>query len=420
VDKEHNAMRGKLSSDGTSAVYDNLGAVSLALKRLFWCLRWPYMPIFVTVVTRLMISAQVLASFSLQRFWGTNETGAVAASLVAGRGFASPYDASQPTAWLAPGYPFLVSLVFQIFGVHSSATTWVLIAFNTLCAAFTCAVIYFLGRKYFGELSGILGAWLWALCLQDAVMPLTMWDPSLSALLFGLAFLLIPALEHSERARTWLGAGLLAGTASLVNPALLGPAPFMAGYLVFFRQRQGRRTLGRLASAILMFVLSLLPWTIRNYQRFGEIFFVRSNFAAEVYYANLGYASHPRGPSREYQMLGEKEYLRQKEHLALGFLRHHPSDFFKHSAQRWTRFWVTPDFSMYWLLMSLLGWVGLTFAVKDLRARSLPFVFALLVFPLTYCVTLVFPKYRHPLEPVMFVLAGYAVGRHHTRGGAFI
>jgi hypothetical protein len=73
-----------------------------------------------------------------------------------------------------------------------------------------------------------------------------------------------------------------------------------------------------------------------------------------------------------------------------------------------------PNFSMYWLLMSLLCWVGLTFAVKDLRARSLPYVFALLVFPLTYCVTLVLPKYRH------FVLAGYAVGRHHTRGGAFI
>jgi 4-amino-4-deoxy-L-arabinose transferase-like glycosyltransferase len=104
-----------------------------------------------------------------------------------------------------------------------------------------------------------------------------------------------------------LGAGLLAGTASLVNPALLGPAPFIAGYLVFFRQRQDRRILGRLASAILMFVLSLLPWTIRNYQRFGEFFFVGSNFAAKVYYATLGYASHPQGPSREYQMLGEKE-----------------------------------------------------------------------------------------------------------------
>jgi Dolichyl-phosphate-mannose-protein mannosyltransferase len=415
VDKEHNAMRGKLSSDGTSAVYDNLGAVSLALKRLFWCLRCPFLPILVTVVTRLMISAEVLATFSMQSFWGTNETGTIAGSLVAGRGFTSPYDASQPTAWLAPAYPFLVSLVFRIFGVHSNTATWVLIAFNTLCSALTCAVIYLVGHMYFGEFPGILAAWVWALCLQDAVMPLTMWDTSLSSLLFGLAFLAIPVLEESDQTQVWLGAGLFAGFTTLVNPALLGPAPFIAGYLAFFRRRQGKKTLVLLAPATLMFVLVLLPWTIRNYQRFGKIFFVRSNLAAEVYYGNLGYESHPRGPSREYQQLGESEYIRQKRHLALNFLRQHPEDFFKRSVQRWAWFWVMPKFSIYWPLMSLLCWIGLAFAVKNLQARSLPFVFALLVFPIVYSVTLVFPKYRHPVVPVMFLLVGYVVGRAHEQ-----
>jgi hypothetical protein len=131
-------MLSKASPNGSSVVQDNVTSDLPALKWLLRCLRCPFLPILVTVVTRLMISAQVLATFSTQRFWGTNETGAIAASLAAGRGFASPYDASQPSAGLAPAYPYMVSVVFRMFGVHSRASTWVLIAFNTLCAAFTC------------------------------------------------------------------------------------------------------------------------------------------------------------------------------------------------------------------------------------------------------------------------------------------
>jgi hypothetical protein len=229
-------------------------------------------------------------------------------------------------------------------------------------------------------------------------------------MLFALGFVLVPALEVSEDARTWVGAGLFGGFAALVNPALVGPAPLVAGYLVYFRERQGRSSGRLLALAGAAFLLVVLPWTIRNYERFGRVMFVRSNLAAEVYYGSVSFDTHPLGPTGEYQRLGEAEYLRQKRRALWAYVWQHPGEFLRKVWGRMGQFWVMPKISIYWLVMSVFCWLGLGLA-SDIGIRSLPFVFALGVFPVTYYLTLAFPKYRHPLEPVMFVLAAYAVTR---------
>ena len=49
------------------------------------------------------------------------ETGAIAASIAAGRGFSSPVLglASGPTAWLVPIYPYLLAGIFKLFGIFT-------------------------------------------------------------------------------------------------------------------------------------------------------------------------------------------------------------------------------------------------------------------------------------------------------------
>src|SRR5256885_4764779 len=44
----------------------------------------------------------------------------IADHIVRGRGFSSPFHQDTgPTAWIAPAYPYLVSLVFLVFGSYS-------------------------------------------------------------------------------------------------------------------------------------------------------------------------------------------------------------------------------------------------------------------------------------------------------------
>ena len=53
------------------------------------------------------------------------ETGSIAHSLAAGKGYSSPYGAeSGPTAWLTPVYPLLVAGIFRIFGIESLHSFW--------------------------------------------------------------------------------------------------------------------------------------------------------------------------------------------------------------------------------------------------------------------------------------------------------
>jgi hypothetical protein len=384
--------------------------LNFLVKRLLHRLASPWLPAVITLLTRFFISAQLLRSLSPEKLL-SNETGAIAAALVDGRGFASPYHLNAPTAWLAPAYPFFLSIVFRLFGVRSAMAAWMLVLANSVFAALACYLTFLLARKYFGAATATIAAWLWALCWQSAVVPLIIWDTSVSALLVASGLLLITVLEISDDWSTWVGAGAFLGLAGLTNPALLGPVPFIGIYLAWFRKQKGRPAWSRLALATIVCGIVLLPWMIRNYQQFGRIFFIRSNFAAEIYFANVGYETHPSGPSGEYQRLGETEYLQQKREALQHSVRHHPGAFARYVMKNVWVFWTMPNDSTYWIVMSMLCFTGFALAMKALGTRSLPFGIALGVYPLTYYLTLVYPKYRHPLEPVLFVLSGYAVWR---------
>src|SRR5271155_3300550 len=59
------------------------------------------------------------------------ETGSIARSLAEGHGFSSPFGVpTGPTAWIAPLYPFLCSIVFRIFGIFSDMSGFVILLIN--------------------------------------------------------------------------------------------------------------------------------------------------------------------------------------------------------------------------------------------------------------------------------------------------
>jgi hypothetical protein len=72
------------------------------------------------------------------------------------------------------------------------------------------------------------------------------------------------------------------------------------------------------------------------------------------------------------------------------------------------RYWTTPD-PVIWSFVSLMAWSGIILALRRKRLDAFPYLIVLLMFPLVYCVTHTFPTYRHPTEPVMLLLAAYAV-----------
>ncbi len=364
-----------------------------------------------TFLLRLLVSWHLLHVTALSRYWHESEQGAIAQSILQGRGFASPYDEIQPTAWVGPIYPLVVAIAFRMLGAYSAASTYFLVALNVFFSAVTSVFVYAIGSRTFGAEVGAIAGWLWALCLPDAVMPLLMWDTCLSALIMTLGFLLSLALENSSSYLQWSAVGAFWGVACLLNPVLIAPV-FVWALFWFLDRRQNRNLWRQLILSITLFLAVLAPWLIRNYRVFGKPVFVRSNLAAELYFGNLGFNSHPLGPSMEYQRLGEMNYVASKKQLFLEYVHNNSAEFGRHSLRRAFLFWIVPRIAeRYWLFISILTFAGLGLALQEVTHKAVPFLIVFLTYPLVYYFSYIFPRYRHPIEPLMFVMAAYGLVR---------
>ena len=365
------------------------------------------------LLLRLGLGWNVLSTTPLTDFWRVSEPATVAESLLAGRGFTSPYDTRQPSAWIAPIYPALiVAPVFGAFGSYTPLSTYFLVVLNAVFAALAALVVFSLGEMMFGRTTGAAAGWLWATCIPSAVVPLLVWDTSLSALVLAVGVFLTLTLERGASDFRWGAIGFWWGFACLVNPALITPVPFIAFSQWLRQRRSGEFSWKRVILFVALSLAVVSPWLIRNYRVFGTPVFVRSNFSAELYFGNLGFESHPLGKTYEYQNLGELRYIAQKQRAVLEYISRNSGKFLKDTVRRVLAFWTVPHISLpYWPLLSFLSFVGLAMAIQERRHGALPFLIVLMVYPIPYYLSYVFEKYRHPIEPLMCVLAAYPLVR---------
>jgi 4-amino-4-deoxy-L-arabinose transferase-like glycosyltransferase len=364
------------------------------------------------------------------------EEGMVAMSLVKGKGFFGPfpgYDAL--TAWLAPVYPFLWALFYKVFRMNSEGLNLLGQTMNCVFAAATCWPVYSIAKRLFGEKIGLATAWAWAFLPFAILMPLEWdWDQSLSALVLALVVDVTLRLRDSMSPLPWSSYGLLWGFAALVNPALCGLLPFALAWLVIRRRQTGAFSPALYARVVVFFVLSVLPWTIRNYEVAQGWVFIKSNFGVELWIGN-----HPASYQKEVHpiysfsermsliMEGEAQYGKSKERQAIAYIEAHPGEFLKKSCARildtwsaredaWNDGWVKAlhlSREYIWLcsLFSVLAFAGLVLSLNDAGWDSLPVALCLVVFPIPYYITHTAMRYRHPIDPLMTIFAVYAIAK---------
>ncbi|MGA9811793.1 MAG: glycosyltransferase family 39 protein, partial [Terriglobales bacterium] len=340
--------------------------------------------------------------------WGANEAGGIARWIVSDHSFSSPFhDAHGPTAWLGPVYPAIVAGIFLLLGVQTSASALAVMGFNAVCSAATGVIVYELGTQIHSERAGWFAGWIWELSPYVAILPYVLWDTALSALCFSGALLLTLHLRESSKAGDWTACGALWGVTALVNPALLTPLPVLAWLL-----SDGGRKWKLVCAMAAVTIVVIMPWTVRNYAIFDEIMPVRSNGLAEIYFANAGFENHPLGPSMEYQNLGEAAFTAQMGHRAIEYVRTHPVKFIRDSLWRALLFWIYPvNFWFLSVLIDVGALVGLMVLFKKSSPLIVPVAAVLVVYPLIYYASQVVSRYRHPIDPVLYALAGVALSQ---------
>ena len=362
----------------------------------------------------------------------------VAASVAQGHGFASPWvGIPGPTAWAAPVYAYLLALDMKLFHMSDYAVPIVAQAFNCLFSALTCWPIYALGKRVFNARVGLLSSWLWVFLPMAVLFPLEwLWDPSLSAFLLTVLLYMTFALQERSSSLHWMGYGLLWAVAGLTNPALGILFPFLLGWLAVQRSKNSLPWRGQLAKAVLILILGLLPWTVRNYRVFHQIIPIKSTFGLTLYFGNnpgIRNGVFPRHRAydltkEDYQQFaqqGEPAFMKVKQRQAIEFIKAHPLAFLEACFDRFVDAWtgtsevpwdrwifllgVGKAYIAFTTAFSLLAFAGLFFACRTSWPQAAPFLFAIVLFPAPYYVTHSYLRYRHPIDPVLTILAVFAV-----------
>jgi hypothetical protein len=118
-----------------------------------------------------------------------------------------------------------------------------------------------------------------------------------------------------------------------------------------------------------------------------------------------------------YLSKGEVAYTNDQAKQAWGYIRAQPGHFLNLSLRRAYRFWAgtgnlheSPFYEIHALLTTVFGFAGLALIYRRrMRWFAVMMTLPLLLFPLPYYITHAEFRYRLNIDPLMTVLAAYAV-----------
>jgi 4-amino-4-deoxy-L-arabinose transferase-like glycosyltransferase len=403
-----------------------VSASGLKGRQLFWI-------VVVAVVLRMamiLIFQDYRYDPSYTPSWYGAEAGGIARSLAEGHGFASPFGGDTgPTAWLSPVYPAICAAVFKFFGIFSRSSLGVILGLNSLAAGLTVIPLYRFAVRIFSPMVALVTVLLWAVVPYFMRWPTTMvWESSFTALLVAWTLAAALWLADSGSLERWVAYGALASLSALTNPAILSVSVLAAIWAAARLHRQKVPILRSAAVSVLVLLIMVSPWLVRNRAVFGQGVFLRDNFGFEFHLGNYHFSNgmgwrgrHPienKSEYRLYQQLGEVAYVAHHQAEAMQFVREYPCEFAGLTWMRFCSFWngsflpYLPNEPwkpwMYWsLALAAAGGLALALATRIVTARLLLAV--LLLYPLPYYLTYPKHRYRHAIEPELLLLAVYLV-----------
>ena len=375
------------------------------------------------------------------------EMGRVARAVASGRGYADPFHGTTgPTAWVTPLYPLLMAAVFKVFGIYTAASAWVVLAINCVLNALLVPLIWATGERVFAQPVARWSAWIWALypaAMQFAVK--WFWEMSLTAALFQAALLLALIMRgvgsrpgDGPTWKRWLLFGLLWGALALSNPGVLPFLPACGVWILATKGREWWRDFPKAFAAGLVFLALVAPWAYRNWVTLHAELPMRSNFGAELYMANGPGATgiimedeHPNVDLKQYHLyveMGEVAYARWRGQLAGAMIRKDVPRFLRLCLTRVYFFWSgVPNASdkpfnnlgrgINFAGASCAGLLGLALLLKRRRPAAGLLATAFLLIPLAYYIVSAAARFRHPLEPLIDLLAVYLFQQAELRWG---
>jgi 4-amino-4-deoxy-L-arabinose transferase-like glycosyltransferase len=350
----------------------------------------------------------------------------------------NPYEMADTYAYWPPGYPLMLAPLVKLFGANRT----MLIGFNLTLFAATLFVLYRFGHALGGEVVGRLATLIiavWPTYIALVGLP----EKEQPIILIVAFVMLLLYVDHLQKMWRTLLSGLILGYGCLIQPGLL-LLPF-AIFLADLLDKQSIRitSLRFLLICLGMFV-TILPWTIRNYEVFNQFVLISTNSGDVLYRANNPLATGG------YTRLGEidiSDYPEIEKNIAGSILAkqwiyNNPSSFLKLAIEKQILFLGDDSGGVYgtlirgkisvskivyilwkgfanlywlglWALIFLLAWRWLN-SYQPPPTLALPLVLSFLYFYSLHSIFESSSKYHLPVLGLLALLAALSIAHNAT------
>lgn len=353
---------------------------------------------------------------------------ALALSLLAGRGYSFtenwyPFTpANTPTAHWSFIYPLYLAGVYSLFGYHPLAAR---LLQAILGGVLMCLLAYRIGRRVADESTGLAGA-----ALAAGYGYFIYYSPALMTETFFIVLVLLSlslslGLAGTPSPVRWVGMGLALGMAALLRQTALILVPVL---LLWLAWRLSGQAVPRwhFALPVVVIVVVVMPWTLRNYRVYGRFLLLNSNAGYALFASNhprLGTDWRNEGIAvpvpRELAGRNEAELDRALTGRGIGFIVADPERYLRltlDKTQEYFRFWPTRESSPLSNLNRALSFgFYLPFMLRGLRLsfsrwrQFMPLYLFGAVHTGIHLLSWPAPRYRLPVDAVLMVFAGMAV-----------
>ncbi len=352
----------------------------------------------------------------------------IAQNIIQGQGFVQAGSPFRRT----PVFPLLLATALKF---HLSFL-WVQI-FQAIMGAATSVILWMLGREMFGEPAGLIAAGIHSIDYLSvrqtvAIMP----EITLVFLLLLGTWIMARGIRENRPSKMALG-GILAGLTVLTKEVFM---LYFLGtcFLVLFTRHPWRRKFLLAVSFLILFLMTLSPWLVRNHQISGKWFLITAN-GGHVFYLGNNSTTDSRMVGEEWDYNFDSHYPvgdpnlpqlftveadRYLLQLGLEYLRKDPVRFLEQAGKKLVRFWF-PFYTdvpllTQWLtffsyapvfVLGFFGMIGLIGRWREFFLLMAPIFYLTLI----HTVTISSIRYRYPVMPFLMLFAAFAIHELWTK-----
>lgn len=388
--------------------------------------------LFIAIVVRIACFLYYQAHSGIQVF----EYEEVALNLLQGKGFFFEANNAIQRASIGPVYPVLCALIYFLFGHHTFLIILLQIALN----AATCALVFFLTKRFFGSKCAYLAAILVALHPGLIIYSSTkLHSLSFYSFLICSSFFLLATCLKGCRAGHKIILGLCTGLCVLDRATFL-PFFILAWLWVFYYSENKKEAKKIILVSVVSLFLIVSPYVIRNTVIFKRFVFIQTNSWLVFWLGNNPQSSGTATiPSGEGAIATSPEEFRKKlfsldeigqmdlfKAAALTFIRQHPYRFMGLTLKKFYYFWwFSPQagarypvaylkwYKIYYSIILPVSVFGFICALRIKRTRPLVILMLLLFSSNSLLHSLYYLEGRHrwSMEPLLLMCFSFGLFR---------